>query len=395
MTGDRVVVLGARRTPIGRFLGALAPLSGVELGVRAAVAALASAGVAPDEVDETLFGQARQAGAGPNPARQVSLGAGVPETRPALTVNQACGSGLAALLWARDRIRLGEARVVLAGGMESMSQVPHLLLRSREGYRLGHGDLVDAMYKDGFDCPLAGQVMGLTAETLADLHGIGREEQDRYAARSQARAVAARREGRFRNEIVPVEIAGRRETRTVTEDEHPREGVTPESLGRLTPVFRDGGTVTAGNASGITDGAAALVLAAESWAREKGLEPLARLEAGATAGVDPRIMGMGPVPAVRALERQTGRPLGDYDLVELNEAFAAQVLAVDRELGFDPERMNVNGGAIALGHPVGASGARIAVTLIHEMIRRGSRTGLATLCVSGGLGVAASFTRED
>jgi len=388
-----VVVASARRTPIGKFLGAFADLTAVDLGVVAARAALEEAGVAPEEVDETIFGNARQAGGGPNPARQVSIRSGIPDTRPAFTVNQACGSGLLSLLLARDRIRLGEAGIVLAGGAENMTRVPYLLPGARLGYRLGHDTVVDGMYRDGFLCPLAEQVMGETAETLAERYEIPREEQDVFAARSQNKAEAARRSGRFRGELAPVTVRDRKGERTVDADEHPRDGVTPESLAKLPSAFSTGGTVTAGNSSGITDGAAAVVLMSETEAARRGVEPLAVLEDGVTRGVDPRVMGLGPVPAVRDLEQRTGRPLAGYDLVELNEAFAAQVLAVDRELGFDPERLNVNGGAIALGHPIGATGARIVVTLLHEMKRRDAKAGLATLCVSGGLGLAASFLR--
>ncbi len=391
----RVAVLSAKRTPIGKYLGSFAGTPAVDLGVAAARAALAASGIEPADVDETFFGHGRQAGCGPNPGRQVSVRAGLPHEVPALTVNQACGSALKSLFMARERILLGEASVVLAGGMENMTRVPHMLPDLRLGYKMGDRPLVDGMYKDGFICPLAEQVMGETAETLAERYGIPREEQDAYAARSQNRAEAARKEGRFRGEIAPVSVSGRKGPVEVSEDEHPRDGVTAESLARLPAVFRKDGTVTAGNSSGITDGAAALVLASEAVVRERGLAPLAWLEDGVTAGVDPRVMGIGPVPAVRRLEERTGRPLAGYDLVELNEAFAAQVLAVDRDLGFDHDTLNVNGGAIALGHPIGATGARIVVTLVHEMIRRGARTGLATLCVSGGLGLAASFTRED
>lgn len=391
----RVAVLSAKRTPIGRYLGSFAGTPAVDLGVAAARAALAASGIEPADVDETFFGHGRQAGCGPNPGRQVSVRAGLPHEAPALTVNQACGSALKSLFMARERILLGEASVVLAGGMENMTRVPHMLPDLRLGYKMGDRPLVDGMYKDGFICPLADQVMGETAETLADQYRIPREEQDAYAARSQNRAEMARKEGRFRGEIAPVTVSGRKGPIEVSEDEHPRDGVTPASLARLPAVFRKDGTVTAGNSSGITDGAAALVVASEAVVRERGLTPLAWLEDGVTAGVDPRVMGIGPVPAVRKLEVRTGRALAGYDLVELNEAFAAQVLAVDRDLGFDHDKLNVNGGAIALGHPIGATGARIVVTLIHEMIRRGARTGLATLCVSGGLGLAASFTRED
>jgi acetyl-CoA C-acetyltransferase len=391
---ERVAVVGAKRTPIGKFLGSFSEVTAVDLGVAAARAALDHAGVAPGEIDEVLFGHGRQAGCGPNPGRQVGVRAGVPVTAPAMTVNQACGSGLATLFLARQRILLGESRIVLVGGMENMTRVPHFLLRARMGYRLGHDVLVDGMYRDGFDCPLAGQVMGATAETLADQYGIPRTEQDAFAARSQNKAEAAWEANRFASEIAPVAVKTKKGETTVDRDEHFRTGVTAESLAKLPAVFRSDGTVTAGNSSGITDAAAALVVMSESEVARRKAKPLAWLEAGTTAGVDPAVMGIGPVPAVRALEKRTGRPLAGYDLVELNEAFAAQVLAVDRELKFDHERLNVNGGAIALGHPIGATGARIAVTLLHEMARRGSRAGLATLCVSGGMGLAASFIRD-
>jgi len=391
---NRVAVVAARRTPIGKFLGVFSDLTAVDLGVAAARAALRDAGIPPDAVSDVVFGHARQAGCGPNPARQVGIASGLPDTVPAMTVNQACGSGLQALLVARDRILLGRSRVALVGGMESMTRVPYLLTRARKGYRIGNDTVVDAMYQDGFACPMAEQLMGETAETLAVQYEIAREEQDGYAARSQNRAETARDEGRFDAEIAPVTVTTRKGTDEVARDEHPRDGMTTESLAKLPPVFSREGTVTAGNASGITDGAAALVLMSEEETSARRVEPLAWLEDGETAGVDPRVMGIGPVPAVRALEARTGRALADYDLVELNEAFAAQVLAVDRKLHFDHEKLNVNGGAIALGHPIGASGARIVVTLIREMIRRDAHTGLATLCVSGGLGVAASFSRD-
>lgn len=389
---QRVAVVSAQRTPIGKFLGSFAGTGAVELGVVAARGALEAAGVPPEDVDETVWGHARQAGVGPNGGRQVSVKTGIPVAAPAMTVNQACGSGLAAILIGRDRIRLGESRVVLAGGMENMTRVPYLLDRGRTGYRMGHAPLVDAMYQDGFLCQLCGQVMGDTAETLAEQYGISRADQDAFAARSQNRAQAAWAAGRFDDEVVPVTIVERRGERVIDRDEHPREGVTAESLARLPVVFSS--TVTAGNASGITDGASAVLLMDEEEVARRGLTPLAWIEDAVTAGVEPGVMGIGPVPAVRELERRTGRALADYDLVELNEAFAAQVLAVDRELGFDSERLNVNGGAIALGHPIGATGARIITTLLHELRRRDGRAGLATLCVSGGLGIAVAFTRE-
>jgi acetyl-CoA C-acetyltransferase len=390
---ERVAIVAAKRTPIGKFLGVFSELRGVDLGRTAIQGVLQDAGFPPSEVEEVILGMARQAGAGPNPARQASVLAGIPVEVPAFTLNQACASGLQAILLAADRIRLGEASVLIAGGMESMTQVPYLLPRGRLGYRMGHNEVVDAMYKDGFLCPLAKQLMGETAETLAKQYGISREEQDRYAQRSQNRAQNAREEGRFQNEIVPVRVPGKKGDVEVDRDEHPRDDVTWEALSGLPTVFDKNGTITPGNSSGITDGAAALLLMSEAQLRRRGLAPLAWVERGATRALDPKVMGLGPVPAVRALEAKTKRPLGDYDLIELNEAFAAQVLAVDRELKLDPGRLNVNGGAIALGHPIGASGARIVVTLLHEMARRKAQKGLATLCVSGGLGVAASFLR--
>ena len=388
---ERVGILAARRTPIGKFLGIFADTRAVDLEIAAIRAALEDAKVPPAEIEDVILGMARQAGAGPNPARQAAVGSGIPVEVPAMTVNQACASGLQSVLIAAERIRSGDISVALAGGMESMSQVPYLLPRARRGYRLGHDTVVDAMYRDGFLCPMSNQLMGETAETLAKRYSISREDQDRFAARSQNRAQAAREAGRFQDEIVPVRVRAKTAEILVVRDEHPRDEVTWELLGELPPVFEKTGTVTAGNASGITDGAAALVLASERFAERRGLRPLVWVEHGVTVGLEPGIMGLGPVPAVRKLESRTRRPVKDYDLIELNEAFAAQVLAVERELHFDSERLNVNGGAIALGHPIGASGARILVSLVHEMSRRQARVGLATLCVSGGLGIAASF----
>ena len=352
------------------------------------------AGVVPKDVDELIFGCARQAGGGPNMARQVSIGSGMPHERPAFTVNQACGSGLTSILLAADRIRLGRARLVVAGGAENMTRVPYLLDRARLGYRLGHAPLVDGMYKDGFLDPICGMLMGETAEKLADVHRISREEQDEFAVESQRHAGAAIREGRFTGQLVPVTVKGRKGDQVVTADEHPRPETTPAEIAKLPPVFRTGGTVHAGNSSGITDGAAAVLVASESVVKERGWKPQAWLGESATVGVDPSIMGIGPVPATREILGKTGRKLGDYDLIELNEAFAAQVIACDRELKLDRARLNVNGGAIALGHPIGATGARIVVTLLHEMERRNSRLGLATLCVSGGLGIALELDRS-
>ncbi len=390
---DRILLAGAVRTPIGSYGGGLAALSAVELGTHAARAALGRAGLGPEDVDHVVLGHARQAGCGPNPARQVAIAAGIPVERPALTVNQACLSGMQAVLEASRLIRLGEAEVVLAGGMESMSRVPYLLTEARWGLRMGHKTLEDGMYRDGFFDPICGKIMGETAETLARQYEISRSEQDGYAARTQQRCEAARREGRFDAEIAPVEVPGRQGPTVVARDEHPRDGVTAESLGRLNPVFDRAGSVTAGNSSGITDGAAALVVLSAGAAERLGVTPQASIAGHHVVGVDPAIMGIGPVPAVRALVERTGVGLPEIDLVELNEAFAAQVLAVDRELKLDHERLNVNGGAIALGHPIGCSGARIIVTLLHEMQRRGSRNGLATLCVSGGQGGAMLLDR--
>jgi len=391
---DPLVLAAPVRTPIGRFGGALAPLSAADLGTAAAQAALQRAGLDGATIDQVVFGHARQGGGGPNTARQIAWRAGVPQERPAFTVNQACGSGLQAVLCAARAIRLGEARVVLAGGTESMSNTPYMLPRARWGYRLGHAEIVDGMYRDGFDDPLSGLVMGETAEELARERGIDREAADRWALTSQGRCEAARGSGRFAGEIVPVTVPGRKGDTVVATDEHPRDGVTAESLARLAPVFRAGGTVTAGNASGITDGAAALVVASEEAAAELGLTPAAHLLDWEVVGVEPRIMGIGPVPAVRNLLSRRALDLDAIDEVELNEAFASQVLACLEELPFDRARVNPDGGAIALGHPIGCTGARILVTLLHGMSVRGARRGLATLCVSGGLGLAALVERR-
>ena len=388
----QVVIAACVRTPIGRFGGALAPLGAVDLGVVAAKAALARASLSPDAVDQTIFGHARQAGCGPNAARQVSVRAGIPVDKPAYGVNQACLSGMQAILAAARAVIVGEAQVVLAGGMESMSRVPYAL-DARWGFRMGNVEAVDLMSRDGFLDPLSGKIMGETAETLARKYRIPRDEQDAYAASSQRRFEAARNAGRLADEIVPVEVRSGKSVVTVDRDEHPRDGVTAASLSKLSPVFEKDGTVTAGNSSGITDGAAAMLVLSEEAARRLGVQPLARIVGWRVDGVPPEIMGIGPVPAVRHLLDATGVALNAIDLVELNEAFAAQVLAVDRELGFDRDRLNVNGGAIAVGHPIGCSGARIVVTLLHELARRKGRLGLATLCVSGGMGGALLLER--
>jgi acetyl-CoA C-acetyltransferase len=389
-----IYLVGAVRTPIGRFGGALAGVSAAELGATAAKASLERAKVSMDSVQEVIWGCARQAGGGPNVARQIGYRAGLPETVPAFTVNQACGSGLKAIILAAQEIALGRARAVLAGGVESMSRVPYYAEGARWGTRMGNVDLVDGMYRDGFNDPLSGLVMGETAENLARQYAITREEQDEFALRSQQRAAAAIDGGRFDAEITPVEITGRKgETINFMRDEHPRADTSLESLRRLAPVFAKDGTVTAGNSSGITDGAAAVCLMNDEAVKTANAEPLARILDYEIAGVAPEVMGVGPVPAVRALLARQKLTIDEIDLVELNEAFAAQVLACDRELKFDGERLNVNGGAIALGHPIGCTGVRITTTLLHEMKRRGARLGLSTLCVSGGLGIALLLER--
>jgi len=394
MDGTAVVITHALRTPIGKYLGGLADLGGPDLGTSVVRALLAQAALDPERVDELIFGNARQAGSGPNPARQVGVRAGIPERVTAWTINMACGSGLKAINLAAESIRGGRNRIVVAGGTESMSGLPFYLPRMRAGYRLGHFDVVDAMYKDGFDCPLAQMRMGETAEGLARELGITRAEQDRFALESQKRCAAATEAGRFQDEIAPVTVKGKKGDVVVSADEHPRHDTTLESLAKLPAVFdTQKGTVSAGNSSGITDGAAALLVMSEACAKELGYAPLAWVGEATQAGVDPRRMGIGPVPAFRALEQKNGLSARDYDLVELNEAFAAQVLACQRELEFPSERLNVNGGSIALGHPIGCTGARIVVTLLSEMKRRKAANGLATLCISGGQGLATAFHR--
>lgn len=393
MSRPRVAVLSAVRTPIGRFMGPLSEVSAVELGVTACRAAIERSGLSSADLGEVFFGNARQAGNAPNPARQIAVRAGVPIESPAITLNQACASGLRAVALGARAIQSGDVAAVLVGGTENMTRVPYMLEGLRAGWKMGHRPLVDGMYRDGFTCAVCGQVMGETAETLAARYQIPRAEQDAFAVRSQNRAEAAWAAGRYLDEIVPVELPGKGAPTVFSQDDHLRAGATLESMSRLPPVFSKTGTVTAGNACGITDGAAALVLADEELVVARGLEPLAWFEDATVVGVPPEIMGIGPVPAVRKLLERTGTRLPDYDLIELNEAFAAQVLAVDRELHLDHDRLNVNGGAIALGHPIGATGARIVATLLHEMRRRGVERGMATLCVSGGLGIAASFTR--
>jgi acetyl-CoA C-acetyltransferase len=386
-----VYIVAAVRTPIGKFGGSLASQTAVDMGAVAAKAAIDRAGIRPQQVEETIFGNARQAGGGPNVARQISIRSGVPQEVCAYTVNQACASGIKSIALGFQEIGTGNLDCVLAGGTESMSRLPYYLEGARWGYRLGNQDLVDGMYRDGFFCPMAKMVMGETAEVLAERYKISREEQDEFALISQQRAAAAQSACRFEAEIVPVTIEGKKGATVFSRDEHLFPDASVEKLAKLSPVFSKTGTITAGNSSGITDGAAAVVLASEKFVAQHNLRPLARILGATSAGVDPRIMGIGPVPAIHKLERKYGLKLGDFDLVELNEAFAAQVLACDRELHFDRDRLNVNGGAIALGHPIGCTGTRVTVTLLHEMLRRKARKGLATLCVSGGMGMTLAI----
>jgi acetyl-CoA C-acetyltransferase len=391
-----IYLAAPRRSPIGAFGKSLSSLTPVDLSLPVAQAVLESAGIEASAVDETLWGHARQAGGGPNTARQVAVRGGIPVERPAMTLNKACGSSMATIIDAARRILLGEREVVLTGGVESMSRTPYMLPNLRFGYRMGHAKVVDGMYQDGFHCPLADQLMGATAETLAERYELSRDEQDRFALASQQKAAAAWERGAFDAEIVPIEVPGRRgEVTVVDRDEHLRPHTTLEKLGRLPAVFKSGGTVHAGNASGVTDGAAGVLVLSGAAAERLGVTPAARLVGYGIGGVDPKVMGLGPVPATQAALERSGWSLADLDLIELNEAFAAQVLACDREMGLDTERLNVHGGSIALGHPIGATGCRIVVTLLHAMAQRGARRGLATLCVSGGMGLSLLLERED
>jgi acetyl-CoA C-acetyltransferase len=386
-----VYILSAVRTPIGKFGGSLASMTAADMGVVAARAAVEHAGVRPDQIEETIFGNARQAGGGPNIGRQISVRSGVPQEVPAYTVNKACASGLKSIALGYQEIATGNLDCVLAGGTESMSRLPYYLDGARWGYRLGNQELVDGMYRDGFFCPLAKMLMGETAEVLAEQYKITREEQDEYALCSQTRAVAAIDAKRFDAELAPVTLETKKGSQTFNRDEHVFVGAAMEKLAKLSPVFSKTGSITAGNSSGITDGAAAVVLASEDCVKKNNLKPLARVLAVTSVGVDPRIMGIGPVPALRKMEQKHQLRLADFDLIELNEAFAAQVLACDRELHFDHAKLNVNGGAIALGHPIGCTGTRITVTLLHEMLRRNAKRGVATVCVSGGMGMALAI----
>ncbi|MCZ8540159.1 acetyl-CoA C-acetyltransferase [Psychrobacillus psychrodurans] len=391
---NEVVIVSAVRTAIGSFQGALKDVPATKLGAIVIEKALEKAGVSKDAVDEVIMGNVLQAGLGQNPARQASIQAGLPQSVSALTINKVCGSGLKAIHLATQAIIAGDADIIVAGGMENMSQSPYLLKNARDGFRMGDQKVVDSMISDGLWCAFNDYHMGVTAENLCDQYNITREEQDKFSARSQSRAAKAIEEGKFSNEIVSVEIPQRKGDPVIfSQDEYPKKGSTEEKLAGLRPAFKKDGSVTAGSASGINDGAAAVVVMSKAKADELGLQPLATVVANASAGVDPSIMGIGPVEAVKKVLNKSQLSLADIDLIEANEAFAAQSIAVDRELSFNHDILNVNGGAIALGHPIGASGARIFVTLLHEMKRRDAKTGLATLCIGGGQGVATIVKR--
>ncbi|MCP9338439.1 acetyl-CoA C-acetyltransferase [Stutzerimonas xanthomarina] len=389
-----VVIVAATRTAVGSFQGALANIPAVDLGAAVIRQLLKQSGIDAAEVDEVILGQVLTAGAGQNPARQAAMNAGLPHAVPAMTLNKVCGSGLKALHLAAQAIRCGDAEVVIAGGMENMSLAPYVMPAARTGLRMGHGKLVDSMIQDGLWDAFNDYHMGITAENLVDKYGITREAQDAFAASSQQKAVAAIEAGRLRAEITPIEIPQRKGEPLVFDvDEQPRAATTAESLAKLKPAFKKDGSVTAGNASSLNDGAAAVLLMSAEKAKALGLPVMARIASYANAGVDPAIMGIGPVSATRRCLEKAGWTLGELDLIEANEAFAAQALSVGQELGWDANKVNVNGGAIAIGHPIGASGCRILVTLLHEMIRRDAHKGLATLCIGGGQGVALAIER--
>lgn len=389
-----VVIVAAKRTAVGSFGGGLSSLRADQLGSAVIKALLEESGVAADQVNEVVLGQVLTAGCGQNPARQASINAGIPASVPAMTINKVCGSGLKAVQMAVQAIRCGDAELMIAGGQESMSQAPHVLPNSRNGQRMGNWNMVDTMISDGLWDAFNDYHMGVTAENIVEKYGISREEQDEFAAASQQKASTAMDAGYFDSQIVPVTIPQRKgDPLIVNRDESPRSGVTAESLGKLRPAFRKDGTVTAGNASSLNDGAAAVIVCSADKAKELGLTPLATIRAHANAGVDPSIMGTGPIPASQRCLERAGWSVDDLDLVEANEAFAAQAISVNRDLGWDTAKVNVNGGAIALGHPIGASGCRILVSLLHEMARRDAKKGLATLCIGGGMGVALAVER--
>ncbi len=389
---EDIVIVGAARTPVGSFNGALSSLPAHELGAVAIKAALDRASVKPEEVDEVVFGQILTAGEGQNPARQAAMKAGIPAEKTAWALNQLCGSGLRAVAIGMQQIANGDAKIIVAGGQESMSQAPHVA-HLRNGTKMGAMEMVDSMLKDGLIDAFHGYHMGITAENVAEKWQITKDEQDKFAAASQNKAEAAKKAGKFKDEIVSVTISTRKGDIVVDTDEYIRDGATAEAMAKLKPAFKKDGTVTAGNASGINDGAAALVLMSRSEAEKRGLKPLATIKSWATAGVDPAIMGSGPIPASRKALEKAGWSPKDLDLVEANEAFAAQAIAVNKDMGWDTEKVNVNGGAIAIGHPIGASGARVLVTLLHEMQKRDAKKGLATLCIGGGMGVAMCVER--
>ena len=388
-----VVITAALRTAVGKFNGALARVPAAELGAQVIKALLARSGVKPDQVSEVIMGQVLTAGVGQNPARQALIRAGIPDRVPAMTVGKVCGSGMKATHLAAQAIKCGDAEIVIAGGQENMSASPHVLPGSRDGFRMGEAKLVDTMIVDGLWDAYNNYHMGTTAENVAQKYGISRRDQDEFAARSQQKAEAAQKAGKFKPEITPVEITSRKGTVTFETDEYPRHGTTIEALAELKPAFSKDGTVTAGNASGINDGAAAVLIMSARTAAQLGATPLARIKAYASVGVDPKTMGMGPVPASQLCLQKAGWTHQQLDLMEINEAFAAQAIAVNRQMEWDPAKINVNGGAIALGHPIGASGCRILVTLLHEMLRRDAKKGLASLCIGGGMGVAIAIER--
>lgn len=390
---EDVVIVAAGRTAVGKFGGALAKIPAAELGAHVIRNLLVRSGITADMIDEVILGQVLTAGCGQNTARQAAIRGGLPDMVPAFTINKVCGSGLKATHLAAQAIKCGDARIIIAGGQENMSASPHVLNNSRDGFRMGDAKLVDTMLVDGLWDVYNQYHMGTTAENIAQKFGISRQEQDEFALASQHKAEAAQKAGKFRDEIIPLEIPGKKGALTVDSDEYIKLGSTLESLASLRPAFSKEGTVTAGNASGINDGAAAVILMAASRAQELGLKPLARIKAYSSAGVDPALMGMGPVPAAHLCLKKAGWTHQDVDLMEINEAFAAQAIAVNREMGWDTSKINVNGGAIAIGHPIGASGCRILVTLLHEMIRRDARRGLASLCIGGGMGVALAIER--
>jgi acetyl-CoA C-acetyltransferase len=390
---EDIVIVGAARTAIGKFGGTIAKVPASDLGAHIIRKVLERAGVKPDQVSEVIMGQVLAAGVGQNPARQAAIRAGLPDMVPAMTINKVCGSGLKAAMLGAQSIANGDSDVVVAGGQESMSLAPHLLQGSRDGFRMGDAKMVDSMIVDGLWDVYNQYHMGVTAENVAKEYAVTREEQDEFAVASQNKAEAAQKAGRFRDEIVPLEIASRKGPIQFADDEYPRHGATLEAMKALKPAFDKAGSVTAGNASGINDGAAAVVLTSARRAKELGLKPIARIRAFASAGVDPRYMGMGPVPASKRCLARAGWEPKDLDLMEINEAFAAQAIAVNRQMGWDTKKVNVNGGAIALGHPIGASGCRILVTLLHEMQKRDAKKGLASLCIGGGMGVALAVER--